>query len=111
MISREREKKMKECCRKYLAEQFGDDEEIMGEIYGEYVQSVKEKIAELKEALGAADWQRSDRIAHTIKGNALAAGDEEVARLAIEIRKTAALGDGERSLSLLAEMEKQCESL
>ena len=42
---------MKECCEKYLAEQFGNDADIMDEIYGEYVNSVKEKISELKAAL------------------------------------------------------------
>ena len=102
---------MKECCRKYLAEQFGGDEDIMGEIYGEYVQSVKEKIAEMKETLDASDWQRADRVAHTVKGNALSAGDEEVALLAIDIRKAAALGDGERCRSLLAKIEELCAGL
>ena len=28
---------MKECCKKYLAEQFGGDDEVVGEIYAEYV--------------------------------------------------------------------------
>ena len=37
---------MKECCAKYLDEQFGGDADIVGEIYGEYVSAVREKIAE-----------------------------------------------------------------
>ena len=35
---------MKECCRKYLNEQFGDDAEVLAEIYSEYVASVRAKL-------------------------------------------------------------------
>ena len=35
---------MKECCKAYLNEQFGGDEDVIGEIYSEYVTSAKEKI-------------------------------------------------------------------
>ena len=100
---------LKQFCEKYLAEQFGNDADIMNEIYGEYVSSVKEKISDLKNALDASDWQNADRIAHTVKGNALSAGDEEVAVAAIELRKAAALNNMERCRSLLdriAELSK-----
>ena len=36
---------MKECCRQYLMEQFGD-ESVVEEIYNEYVSSRGQKIAE-----------------------------------------------------------------
>ena len=45
---------MKECCAKYLDEQFGGDADIVGEIYGEYVSSVREKIAEAGKAQNKA---------------------------------------------------------
>ena len=92
---------MKECCAKYLEEQFGGDADIMGEIYGEYVSSIHEKIGEADAALAASDWTRLDRTAHTIKGNALAAGDEEMAGTAIELRKAAAVNDADQSAQLL----------
>ena len=63
---------MKECCRKYLDEQFGDDD-VVKEIYDEYASSAHEKIAEAGAALAAGDWTTLDRVAHTLKGNALAA--------------------------------------
>ena len=31
---------MKECCKRYLNEQFGDDAEVVDAIYAEYVSSV-----------------------------------------------------------------------
>ncbi len=84
---------MKQCCQDYLSEQFGGDADIMNEIYDEYVRSVKEKSVELKSAVESEDWLRLDRIAHAMKGNALAAGDAEMAETAISLRKSAALKD------------------
>ena len=84
---------MKQCCKDYLSEQFGDDEDVVNEIYGEYVRSVGEKIGELKAAAAKTDWVLVDRIAHAMKGNALAAGDPEMSEAAIGIRKSAALKD------------------
>lgn len=96
---------MKECCRKYLDEQFGGDDDVVREIYAEYVSSAKEKIAEAGAALAAADWTMLDRVAHTVKGNALAAGDEEMANTAIALRKTAILKDAAASAELHERMK------
>lgn len=84
---------MKECCKTYLEDQFGGDADVMAEIYSEYVSSIQEKIVETEAALAASDWALLDRTAHTMKGNALAAGDAEMADTAISLRKAAALGD------------------
>jgi len=92
---------MKECCRVYLDEQFGGDADVMGEIYGEYVSSVVAKKSEAEAALAASDWGRLDKVAHTVKGNALAAGDAEMADTAIALRKAAALGDENLARSLI----------
>ena len=100
---------MKECCRQFLADQFGGDEDVMNEIYGEYASSVGEKLAEARECLAKGDWPVLDRIAHTLKGNSLAAGDTEMADNAIELRKAAALGDVpecEARISAMAELSK-----
>ena len=94
---------MKECCRKYLDEQFGDAD-VSAEIYAEYAASLKEKLAEAREALAAVDWTRLDRVAHTVKGNALAAGDAETAETAIELRKAAALADAAHATTLVERM-------
>lgn len=102
---------MKECCAKYLEEQFGGDADIMNEIYGEYVSSIHEKIAEADEALAASDWTRLDRTAHTMKGNALAAGDAETADVAIALRKAAALADASLSASLVDRIKELSEGL
>ena len=101
---------MKECCRKYLNEQFGGDAEIIGEIYGEYVSSVHAKLAEIGAALAESDWTKLDRTAHTVKGNALSTGDGAMAETAIELRKMAALKDAAGAASLyarLGELEKE----
>ena len=101
---------MKECCKVYLDGEFGGDADIIGEIYGEYVSSVHEKLAEIGEALAVPDWVKVDRAAHTVKGNALAAGDTVMAETAIALRKAAALQDAGEASTLLArlgELEKE----
>lgn len=97
---------MKECCRKYLDEQFAGDADVINEIYGEYVVSVKAKLDEAKTALAAQEWLPLDRIAHTIKGNALAAGDEAMAQTAIELRGAAHLKDDATAAGLVAKLEE-----
>ena len=92
---------MKECCRKYLDEQFGEDADVVGEIYSEYVSSVGAKLAEADAALAAADWKLLDHVAHTVKGNALAAGDADMAETAIALRKASALADAAEAASLI----------
>lgn len=102
---------MKECCKTYLDEQFGGDADIIGEIYGEYVASVREKIGEAESALAAPDWSQLDKIAHTIKGNALAAGDKETAETAIELRKAAALSDAALAAPLVTRLKELSQEL
>ena len=101
---------MKECCATYLNEQFGGDADVVNEIYGEYASSAKEKTGEAEAALAAGDWDALDKIAHTVKGNALAAGDAAMAETAIALRKASALSDAAEAASLIAklrELEKE----
>lgn len=102
---------MKECCKKYLDEQFGGDPDIVGEIYAEYVASVREKVEAAAADLAAANWTSLDRVAHTIKGNALAAGDTAVADAAIELRKTAALADTPSCATLIERIRELSKEL
>ena len=102
---------MKECCAKYLNEQFGGDEAVTAEIYGEYVSSIRVKIGEAEKALAADDWEQLDRVAHTVKGNALTAGDNEMAQVAIELRSTSQLHDHEQSAALISRLRGLEEQL
>ena len=96
---------MKDCCKEYLFGQFGD-EEIVAEIYNEYVSSLGQKIAECDKALATGDWIALDRAAHAMKGNALAAGDEAVANVAIALRNDAKLQKAEEAQALVAKIKE-----
>ena len=102
---------MKECCKTYLNEQFGDDADVVNEIYGEYVSSVRVKIMEATTALTGSAWQQLDRVAHTVKGNALAAGDNEMADAAIQLRRVAQLQDAAQAGELIGRMQELSELL
>ena len=102
---------MKECCKTYLNEQFGDDADVVNEIYGEYVSSVRVKIMEATTALTGSAWQQLDRVAHTVKGNALAAGDNEMADAAIQLRKVTQLQDTAQAGELIGRMQELSELL
>lgn len=102
---------MKPCCKAFLNEQFGGDEEIVAEIYAEYVSSLHAKAKEAAERLAAGDWTRLDESAHTIKGNALVAGDTETADAAIALRGAAKLGDIPRAGELVARINELAAQL
>ena len=101
---------MKECCRKYLMEQFGD-EDVSNEIYAEYVASVGAKLGEANAAADAGDWTQLDRVMHTIKGNALASGDVEMADLAIECRKLVPFRDMDGCRAVIARIQDLAKTL
>ena len=102
---------MKECCRKYLMEQFGDDAEVVDEIYAEYVSSVHAKMSEADAALAAGEWEALDKVAHTVKGNSLAAGDQQMADTAIALRNAAKLQERDQAGQLIANIKALAEQL
>jgi HPt (histidine-containing phosphotransfer) domain-containing protein len=102
---------MKECCRKYLMEQFGDDMAVVDEIYAEYVSSVKAKTAEADAALSAGEWEALDKVSHAVKGNSLAAGDQQMADTAIALRSAAKLQDRDQAGQLIANIKALAEQL
>lgn len=102
---------MKECCKAYLNEQFDGDQEVAVEIYVEYVSSTGEKIAELDKAAAGGDWQAVDKLAHTVKGNALAVGDQDVVDAAIALRGAATLGDAAQAAGLIARLKELAKEL
>ena len=102
---------MKECCRKYLTEQFGNDTEVVDAIYAEYVSSIGAKMAEADAALAAGAWDALDKVAHTIKGNSLAVGDQQMADTAIELRNAAKLQERDQAEGLIADLRALAEQL
>ena len=101
---------MKQCCKDYLMEQFGD-EEVVNEIYTEYVTSVHEKLPELEAALNAENWTALDTLAHAVKGNALATGDTDSADTAVALRTAAKMSDKEAAASLFAKLKALSEEI
>ena len=102
---------MKECCRQYLDEQFGGDADIVNEIYNEYVSSMNTKVAEAEARFAEKNWEQLDRVAHAVKGNSLAAGDQEVANVAIALRNAAKLQDEAESGELVGKLRGFLASL
>ena len=102
---------MKECCRKHLGEQLGNDMEVINVIYAEYVSSIDDKMAEADAAVAAGVWDSLDKVAHAIKGNALTAGDQQMADTAIELRNAAKLQDRVQAGRLIADLRALAELL
>ena len=102
---------MKECCRTYLNEQLGDDAEAVDAIYAEYVTSIGAKIGEADAALAANEWDALDRVAHTVKGNSLAVGDQQMADTAIALRNAAKLQNRGEVEQLIADLKSLAEQL
>lgn len=96
---------MKDCCRSFLNEQFGGDETVVEEIYAEYRVSMGEKLAEIMLTADRRDWDALDRLAHAVKGNALAVGDTDMADTAISLRGAAKLADGERASACIERLK------
>ena len=102
---------MKECCRTYLKEQIGDDAATMDAIYAEYVNSIGAKIGEADAALAEGAWDTLDKVAHTVKGNSLSVGDQQMADTAIALRSAAKLQERGQAAQLIADMKALAEQL
>ena len=102
---------MKECCRQYLTEQFKDDPDVVDAIYAEYVSSIGAKMAETDAALAAGAWDVLDKAAHTVKGNALAAGDQQMADAAIALRNAAKLQERDQAEQFIVDLRALEEQL
>ena len=101
---------MKQCCKDYLMEQFGD-EDVVNEIYAEYAKSIREKMPEFEAALAAENWPTLDSLAHAVKGNALATGDNEVADVAIALRIAAKMSEKENAASLFEKLKEAAKGI
>ncbi len=101
---------MKQCCKDYLMEQFGD-EEVVKEIYEEYVKSIHEKLPEIESALAAENWAALDPLAHAVKGNALATGDKEIADAAIALRIAAKMSEKSTANTLVFRLKELAKGI
>ena len=95
---------MKQCCKDYLMEQFGD-EEVVKEIYAEYAKSIQEKRPEIEAALTTENWSTLDSVAHAVKGNALATGDTDTANVAVALRNAAKMSEKVTARSLFEKLK------
>ena len=102
---------MKESCRQFLNEQFDGDAEVVEAIYAEYTESIRAKLEEADQAVAKRDWEGLDRVAHTIKGNALVAGDNETAETAIALRGAAKLNDESQVQALCGRLRQLAAAL
>ena len=91
-------------------EQFGD-EEVVKEIYAEYANSIREKLPELEAALAAENWSSLDQLAHAVKGNALATGDNDTANVAIALRVAAKMSEKDTARTLLDKMNALAQDI
>lgn len=101
---------MKECVRKWLSEQFGDAEDIIKEVWAEYLSTTTERIEEARAALAAFDFPLLDSVAHRLKGNALMVGDQPSAVAAIELRDAAKASESDaaaKAIETLAELDRE----
>lgn len=101
---------MKQCCKDYLTEQFGD-EEVINEIYAEYAKSIQEKIPEHEVALTTENWSTLDQLAHAVKGNALATGDADAAKTAVALRIAAKMAEKDTAHSLFKKLKELAEEI
>ena len=101
---------MKQCCKDYLMEQFGD-EDVVNEIYTEYAKSIQEKLPEFEAALAAENWTSLDRLAHAVKGNALATGDTEMADVAIALRIAAKTSEKDNAHALFGKLKELAKGI
>lgn len=78
----------------WLDEQFQGDEATIAIVWDEYLRSVKGNVEKAREALKASDYAGLDRLAHTLKGDALLVGDHPMAEAAIALRDASKASDG-----------------
>lgn len=95
---------MNDDVKAWLNEQFAGDEGTIRLVWGEYLASFAEKLAEANAAQAAEDFPLLDRVAHALKGNALMVGDAPCVAAALALRDAAKASDGVRAAAALARL-------
>jgi len=70
---------MKESIRTWLTEQFGSDEDLFNDLYGQYADEMRQASEAVASFLEAGDVAAIGEKAHAMKGMALQIGDAELA--------------------------------
>ena len=99
---------MNDNVRQWMNEQFEGDSETIALVWGEYLNETAVKLDAVRTALAASDFPELDRLAHTLKGNALMVGDTALVQASISLRDAAKASDAEasgRALARLAELD------
>ena len=88
----------------FLRETFGDDEELIAEILGDYVEPATANVAEIEAAFEAGDTAAVGAAAHKLKSSSRAVGANALADLCFELEKAGKDGDAERVATLMPDL-------
>jgi len=84
---------MKESIRTWLTEQFGADEELFAELYGQYAADMKKLADELDGLLSSGDAAALGERGHAMKGMALQIGDGELSECCLKLQNAGRAGN------------------
>ena len=84
---------MKECVKKWLTEQVGDDEFLLQTLYDDYRGTLTKQLAQARSDMAGGDFAALDRTAHAMKGATLTVGDEEMLQAMLALRDAAKASD------------------
>lgn len=96
---------MKAQVRAWLAEQIGEDEELLQSLYAEYVSALTELFAKAKGEIAAGDYVALNKTAHTLKGSTSTVGDTEMFDAVLVLRDAAKASDGAGAVAALTRLE------
>jgi len=95
---------MKDDVRQWLGEQFAGEDETMALVWGEYLTETSSKLEATRAALAEENFPELDRLAHTLKGNALMVGDGALVTAAVALRDASKASDAEGCERALARL-------
>ena len=96
---------MKECVKKWLSEQVGDDEFLLQTLYDDYRGTLVKQLDQARADMAAGDYAALDRTAHAMKGATLTVGDEEMLQAVLALRDAAKASDLAGAVSASVQLE------
>jgi len=84
---------MKDSIRNWLTEQFGADEDLFKELYGQYAADMKNRAAGLDALLSAGNAAALGEEGHAMKGMALQMGDTDLSEPSLLLQNAGRSGD------------------
>jgi PAS domain S-box-containing protein len=89
----------------------GNDEELLGELIGLFLESTPQTLSDLSTCLEAGDLKGAERHAHSLKGASANLGALATQQAALETERAAKSGNLESSRRLLAELRAEMDRL